>query len=73
MRSIRADAKNPEHPEAIRGAKERLSRNMEKGRPYIEVDDQPAFAERLDLAMALERCPSLERLVQGLRILLSDS
>ena len=71
FRSIRGDAKNPEYPETIRGAKERLSKNMKDGRTYIEVDDQPAFAEKLDLQMALERCPSLQRLARSLQDLLA--
>jgi len=70
IRSIRADAGNPPDPETIRGAKERLTRNMEGNRRYVEVDDQPAFADKVDLAMALERCASLRRLAEGLRELI---
>lgn len=65
FRGIRPDANAPPDPEAIRGAKERLSRNM-AGRSYVEVDDQPAFAERLDLDLALQRCASLRRLAAEL-------
>ncbi|MFL6201820.1 MAG: hypothetical protein ACJ76J_21820 [Thermoanaerobaculia bacterium] len=36
------------------------------GRSYVEVDDQPAFAERLDLDLALQRCASLRRLAAEL-------
>lgn len=65
VRSIRLDAGNPPNPEAIRGAKERLTRNMDGSR-YVEVDDQPAFAAKVDLLMALERCASFKRLADAL-------
>ncbi len=71
LRSIRATAASPPDPEAIRGAKERLTRNMDGNRRYVEVDDQPAFAEQFDLAAAIERCPSLQRLVLGLQSMLA--
>lgn len=61
FRGIRPDANTPPDPESIRGAKERLSRNM-AARSYVEVDDQPAFAERLDLDLAFQRCASLRKL-----------
>ncbi len=63
VRGIRSDAVAPESPESIRGAKERLSKNMEGRRRYLEVDDQPALIERLDLERAQARCPSLARFV----------
>jgi uncharacterized protein DUF4276 len=72
VRSIRASAANPPDPETIRGAKERLTKNMEGNRRYLEVDDQPAFAEKVDLVMAIERCPSLQRLVLGLQAMLVE-
>lgn len=67
---IRADARAPEGPEAIRGAKERLTRNMER-RSYLEVQDQPTFAARMDLDLALERCASFRRLATALEHLLA--
>lgn len=70
VRSIRATATSPPDPETIRGAKERLSRNMDGNRRYVEVDDQPAFAEMVELAIAIERCPSLQRFVLGLQTML---
>jgi len=72
VRAIRADAASPPNPESIRGAKARLSTNMEGNRHYFETDDQPAFAAKVDLAVALERCPSLQRLAQGLRSMLAE-
>jgi len=73
VRAIRFNAANPPNPEGIRGAKERLTANMDGNRRYIEVDDQPAFAEKVDLTTALERCPSLQRLASGLRELLAQA
>lgn len=70
-RGIRVDARAPDNPESIRGAKERLSRNME-GTRYIEVDDQPALAKKMDLKMAQARCPSFSRLVRGLENIVSE-
>jgi hypothetical protein len=64
VRGIRSDARAPTEPESIRGAKERLSRNMQDRR-YVEVDDQPAFAERMDFDLATERCRSFRRLTQA--------
>lgn len=71
VRAIRANATSPPNPEAIRGAKERLTSNMDGNRRYIEVDDQPAFAATVDLAVALQRCPSLQRLALGLEGMLA--
>lgn len=73
VRAIRANAANPPNPEEIRGAKERLTSNMEGSRRYNEVDDQPAFAGQVDLVVAIQRCASLERLVLGLEAMLADS
>ena len=72
FRGIRPDASAPPDPESIRGAKERLSRNM-TARSYVEVDDQPAFAERLDLDLAFQRCASLRRLADEVGRLANES
>jgi Domain of unknown function (DUF4276) len=61
VRGIRDDAVAPDHPESIRGAKERLTANMAQG-SYVEVDDQPALAARMDFALARGRCPSFAKL-----------
>jgi len=45
---------------------------MEGNRRYNEVDDQPAFADQVDLAVAIQRCPSLERLALGLKAMLAE-
>ena len=70
FRGIRANANAPANPEEIRGAKERLSSNMEEGRRYLEIADQPAFANRMDLELTLERCASFRRLEAALREIL---
>ena len=72
VRGIRGDAMAPEDPEGIRGAKERLSKNMEGGRRYLQVDDQPALVERLDLELARDRCPSFARFVHRFGDLVSQ-
>lgn len=67
VRGIRDDATAPPNPESIRGAKERLSQNMREGRRYLEVDDQPALAQRMDMGKASERCPSFRKLLKDVR------
>jgi len=70
VRGIIPDARAPSQPEKIRGAKELISKNMERGRRYIAVDDQPAFAERLDLDLAQRRCQSLKKFVADMEKLI---
>ena len=55
IRGVREEAEAPPDPESIRGAKERLSGNMERGHRYLEVDDQPALAAEMDIGQARER------------------
>jgi hypothetical protein len=71
VRGIKADANAPANPEQIRGAKERLSKNM-VGKRYIPVEDQPALAHRMDIDLALQRCPSFQRLFSELERILAD-
>lgn len=71
VRGIRATATTPPDPEEIRGAKERLSRNMEAG-GYLEVDDQPAFASTINLDLARERCASFRRLCTALERMMRE-
>ncbi|HEX6898267.1 MAG TPA: DUF4276 family protein [Thermoanaerobaculia bacterium] len=70
---IREIANAPDGPEAIRGAKERLTRNMDGNRRYLEVDDQPVMAARMDLDLALQRCLSFRRLAEELEKILMGS
>lgn len=72
FRGIRPTANAPAEPERIRGAKERLSQNMDGSRRYVEVDDQPAFVDKMDLDTTEERCVSFRRLVHGLDRLLHE-
>ena len=65
-RGIREDSVAPANPESIRGAKERLTRNMPPGRRYLEVDDQPAFADAMNVEQAEARCPSFAKLMRAL-------
>ena len=65
-RGIRNDSVAPQDPEQIRGAKERLSQNMPPGRRYLGVDDQPAFADAMNLDQAQARCPSFAKLMRDL-------
>lgn len=51
----------PADPDAIRGAKEWLSRRMTAGR-YRETTDQPAFAAIMDLEAARSRSRSFRKL-----------
>jgi hypothetical protein len=52
----------PPAPEEIRGAKERLTLNMDAGY-YVETDDQAALAARMDLSLPADRAPSFARFV----------
>lgn len=70
---IRGDANAPDSPESIRDAKGRLTRNMEGSRRYVEVDDQPTLAARMDLDKAIERCQSFRKLVSELERILTES
>lgn len=65
-RGIRNDAVPPPEPEAVRGAKEELTRNMQ-GKRYLEVDDQPALAAEIDIDSAMQRCPSFDKLLREIR------
>ncbi len=72
VRGIREDARAPEHPESIRGAKQRLTSNMVGRRKYLERDDAPAFAAQMDLDLAIRRCASFRRLTACLEEILQQ-
>jgi hypothetical protein len=61
LRGISASACSPSGPEDIRDAKGYLTKAMEGSQRYLEVDDQPAFAERFDLDQALAKCRSFRK------------
>jgi hypothetical protein len=71
VRAIGEAAVAPETPEAIRDAKGYLSLQMPSGRHYVEVDDQPAFAQRFDLVAAREHCPSFDKFVRNVQHILA--
>jgi hypothetical protein len=67
---IKPDAVAPPNPESIRGAKERLSQNMEHGRRYLEVDDQPALAAQINFDLTKGRCPSFDKFIREVQDLI---
>jgi hypothetical protein len=72
-RGIREDATSPLEPEAVRGAKEKLSGSMEPGRTYTETQDQPALTALFDLAAAHRSCRSFRRLVRAFGLLAASA
>jgi len=71
IRGIRIDAVAPLNPETIRGAKERLTQNMEHGRRYLEVDDQPALVAKVDFDLTKDRCPSFDKFLREVQNLIN--
>jgi hypothetical protein len=69
VRGLADTAVSPANPEDIRGAKEHLRRQV--GYPYVEVDDQPAFASRFDLQLARQSCPSFDKFVRDVEAILA--
>lgn len=76
---IVASAEPPKDPEAIRGAKEWLQKQMPRNRAYVESRDQPELTRSFDFDQAADRCPSFARfrhrfieLLQTLRASESD-
>jgi hypothetical protein len=69
--NIKTDAVAPQNPESIRGAKERLSKNMEHGRRYLEVDDQPTFAAKVNFDLTKDRCPSFDKFLRDVQNLIN--
>jgi hypothetical protein len=64
----------PDDPEAVRGAKEWLSRQMDPGRRYVETMDQPALTSLFDLEQArladsFDKC---DREIRGLLVRLKE-
>lgn len=71
-KGIRQDASAPSDAEAIRGAQEKLSQNME-GRTYLPTHDQPGFADRMDMSMARQGSPSFAFFLGAVQRLASQS
>lgn len=72
VRGLAETAVSPEMAEDIRDAKGYLSHQMTGGRTYVEVDDQPALANRFDLQSARQRCPSFDKFVRDVESLVTD-
>jgi hypothetical protein len=72
VNGVTETAAAPPNPENIRGAKEHLTQNMTRGRRYLSVDDQVSFAERSDLNLARERCPSFDKCFRDVERLIHD-
>ncbi len=64
---LKSDAQTPADPESIRGAKEKLRRNMLS--KYSEVTHQPVFTNVFDFHQARETCPSLDKLIRDVKTL----
>lgn len=67
---IRVDADCIPEAENLRDAKGRITANMEGGRRYLEVDDQPRLAAAVDLDLAEGKARSFRKLCDELRKLL---
>ena len=67
VRGISDTACSPPDPEAIRDAKGYLTKAMHGQSTYVEVDDQPAFAERFDLTQAYTSCRSFKKFYSDFR------
>jgi len=72
VRGLADTAASPEKSEEIRDAKGYLTRQMAARRTYVEVDDQPALAERFDLHLARQRCPSFDKFIRDVEMLLAS-
>lgn len=70
VRGIRETASVPaEGPESVRNGASRLTDNMDGGRHYLKTEDAPAFAARMDLAMASANSASFCRFCDALGVL----
>lgn len=70
VRGLAETAVSLDNPEDIHDAKGYLSRQMTGGRTYVEVDDQPALADRFDLQLARQRCASFDKFVRDVEAIL---
>jgi hypothetical protein len=59
-------------PEEILGAKEWLSRQMHRGKAYVEIRHQPAFTQLMDLELA-KKARSFRKFVREIELLLAGS
>lgn len=68
---LRPDLLRPPEPEAVRGAKEWLTRNMEGTQIYSPARHQPALTARFDLASA-RNANSFDKLCRDVRSLIAE-
>ena len=61
-RGLASDLSSPENPEAVKGAKEWLSRSMPRGQAYQETIDQAKLTCAFNLEIARQRSPSFDKL-----------
>ena len=71
QRGLKAPLSPPSDPEAIRGAKEWLTKNMTPGKKYSPAIDQPAFAATFDLEAA-RAAPSFAKLCRDILSLFDE-
>lgn len=69
-RGLHDDITAPGDPESIRGAKEWLTRQMPRGRPYRETLDQPALTKQFDLDRARRSAASFRKMWRAVTDLL---
>ncbi|MGI5427767.1 DUF4276 family protein [Streptomyces sp. CA-179760] len=62
---------SPPQPEAVRGAKEWLSRRMPRGSTYQETAHQPSFATLFDLDEARRAASSFDKFCRDVQFLLT--
>lgn len=72
-RGIRSDAVAPADPEAPRGAKGALEKQMEANQSYAETADQAPLTATFDLAIAYRRCRSFRRMTRAFGLLASEA
>jgi hypothetical protein len=67
------DLTPPDDPESIRGAKEWLTRQRPRGRPYKPTVDQAPLASNFDMKQAREGAPSFDKFCREVEGLLGIS
>lgn len=71
-RGLPLDLEIPSSPEAIRGCKEWLTRQLPHGVRYKECDDQTALTSVFDLPLAIQNSPSFDKCWRDITRLLRD-
>ena len=71
VRGLKAHVEDVVYAESVRNAKGFLSRNMIDHRTYLPVDDQPALASEFDIEVARRNCPSLDKFIRDIGMLVN--